>query len=86
MSNITKIHCDKPTIDDHYIYDEKMKLRIPLQLYGIFSYFPTRALTLDEMPNCDQIEHIFLSPDAETWYPYFESYSINEDQLVDSGG
>ena len=85
LSDIPKIHCDEPTIADHSIYDENMKLRIPLQLDGIFSYFPTRALTLDEMQNCDQIEHIFLSPDAETWDPYSESYSINEDQLVDAG-
>ena len=49
VSYITKIHCDKPTIENHSIYDEKTKLQIPLQFDGIFSYFPTRALTLDEM-------------------------------------
>ena len=27
-----------------------------------------------------------MSPDAETRDPYSESYSINEDQLVDAGG
>ena len=86
VSDIPKIHCDETTIEDHSIYDERTKLRVPLQLDGIFSYFPTRALTLDEMQNCDQIEHIFLSPDAETWDPYSESYSINEDQIVDAGG
>ena len=32
------------------------------------------------------MEHIFLSPDTETWYPYSGSYSINEDQLVDDCG
>ena len=85
VSDIPKIHCDETTIEDHSIYDEKTKLQIPLQLDGIFSYFPTKALTLDEMQNCDQIEHIFLSPDAETWDPYSESYSINEDQIVDAG-
>ena len=86
MINIPKIHCDKPTIEDHSIYEKKTKLWIPLQLDGIFSYFPTRALTLDEMQNCDQIEHIFLSPDSKTWDPSSESYSINEDQLVENGG
>ena len=85
MSNIPKINCDKPTIEDQSIYYEKT-LQIPLQLDGIISYFPTRALTLDEMQNCDQIEHIFLSPDTETWDPYSESYSKNEDQLVDADG
>ena len=86
VSDIPKIHCDETTIEDHSIYDEKTKLWIPIQLDGIFSYFPTRALTLDEMQNCDQIEHIFLSPDAETWDSYSESYSINEDQIIDAGG
>ena len=55
VSNIWKIHCDEPTIEDHSVYDENTKLRIPLQLDGIFLYFPTRALTLDEIQNCDQI-------------------------------
>ena len=86
VSDIPNIHCDKPMIEDHSIYDEKTKLWIPLQLDGIFSYFPTREFTLDEMQNCDQIEHIFLSPDSKTWDPSSESYSINEDYLVDSGG
>ena len=86
VSNIPMIYCDEPTLEYHSIYDEKTKLWIPLQLDGIFSYFPTRALTLDEMQNCDQMEHTFLSPDTETWYPYSESYSINEYQLNDAGG
>ena len=60
VSDIQKIHCDKPTIEDHSIYDEKTKLWIPLQLDGKFSYFPRRALTLDHMQNCDQIEHIYF--------------------------
>ena len=38
VSYITKIHCDEPTIEDHSIYDENTKIRIPLQLDGILSY------------------------------------------------
>ena len=72
VSDILKINFDKPRIEDNSIYDEKTMFWISLQLDGIFWYFPTIALTLDEMQNCDQIEHIFLSPDAETWDPYYE--------------
>ena len=37
VSDVPKIHCDEPTIDDHSMYDDKTKLRIPLKLDGIFS-------------------------------------------------
>ena len=52
VSGVPKIHCDEPTIEDHSIYDDKTKLQIPLKLDGIFSYFQTRALTLNEIQNC----------------------------------
>ena len=86
LQDIPNIHCDKPTVEDHLIYDYVTKLRITLKLDGIFSYFPTRALTLQEMENCDQIEYVFLSPDAETWDPYTQTYALNEESLVDDGG
>ena len=38
------------------------------------------------MENCDQIEHVFLSPDAETWDPYTQTYALNEERLIDDGG
>ena len=34
-----KIHVNDPTVDDHSIYFDKADFRIPLQLWGIFSYF-----------------------------------------------
>ncbi len=40
-----------PTVDNHSIYDSETKMLIHLKLKGIFSYFPTRALTLDEIDN-----------------------------------
>ena len=86
VQDIPKIHCDKPTVEDHLIYDSVTKLQIPLKLDGIFSYFPTRALTLQEMENCDQIEHVLLYPDVETWDPYTQTYALNEERLVDDGG
>ena len=86
VSEVPKIHFDEPTVEDHSIFDDVTKLRIPLKLDGLFSYFPTRALTLEEMHRCDEIEHVFILPDSETWDPYSETYALNEEQLVDSGG
>ena len=78
ISEVTKIHCDEPTVEDHSIYDFLTKVEIPLKLDGILSYLPTQALRLDEIQRCDKIEHVFLSPDAKTWYPYYETYALNE--------
>ena len=70
VSEVPKIHCDEPTVEDHSIYDDVTKIRIPLKLDSIFLYFPTRELTLEQMQRCDEIKHVFLSPDSETWDPY----------------
>ena len=55
VSDVHKIYCDELTIEDNSIYDDKAKLQIPLQLDGIFSYFQTRVLTLNEIQNCEEI-------------------------------
>ena len=86
VSEVTKIHCEDPTVEDHSIYHDLNKLQIPLKLDGIFSYFSTQALTLEEMQRCDEMKHVFLFPDAETWDPYYEKKYLNEEQLGDSGG
>ena len=35
-----------------------------IEFDGIFSYFPTRKLTMNELDNCDYIETLHLSPDV----------------------
>ena len=47
VSEVPKIHCDEPTVEDHSIYDDVNKIRMPLKLDSIFLYFPTRELTLE---------------------------------------
>ena len=86
VSEVPKIYFDEPTVEDHSIYDNVTKLQIPLKLDGIFLYLPTQALTLEEMNSCDEMKHVFLSPDAETVDLYSETYALNEEQLVDAGG
>jgi hypothetical protein len=59
-----------PTVDNHSIYDSETGMRIHLKLNGIFSYFPTRALTLDEIENWDMFPIVFLTPDGDAWNPH----------------
>ena len=37
LSEVPKIHCEEPTVEDHSIYDDVNKLQTPLKIYGISS-------------------------------------------------
>ena len=58
------------------------KLNIRMKLDGIFSYFPTRKLTMDELEECEYMETVYLSPDASQWNPYDEEYAESEDKFL----
>ena len=81
-----KIHCNEATVQDHSIYDSNSGLRIPLELDGIFSTFPTRVLNQEEMENPGDYPLVFISPDAPSWDPHIESYDINEASYTDHRG
>jgi hypothetical protein len=55
-----------PTIDNHAIVDSETGMRIHLLLNGIFLYFPTQALTLEEI----EAWVVFITPDSVAWDPY----------------
>ena len=61
-------------------------LRIPMKLDGIFSYFPTRALTQEEIDNVEHMKSIFLTPDQSSWDPYDEEFAEAEDAFFDFRG
>ena len=64
VSDIAKIHCVDPTIDNHCIIfgeGREIDLRITLKLHGTFSYFDTRVPTEEELFDCDKY---FITPDA----------------------
>lgn len=82
-NDVPKIHVDNPTIDDHSIYFPDINFRIPLQLWGIFSFFHTRAPTSDEITSCDKI---LITPDSVSWDPYAEHYALNEESMLDYEG
>ncbi len=64
----------------------KVDLKIPLMLDGIFSFFPTRKLTDDEVQACEYIETIGICPDLTNWDPYDETYANQEDSMVNFWG
>ena len=70
MNEDAKCSAETPSVEHHSIYDDESKLRIHLQLKGIFSYFDTRALTKKEMENWEDHDVIFLTPDSATWNPH----------------
>ena len=86
ISTTPNIHCDKPTVADHSIFDEESGLRIPLTLNGIFSTFNTRSVNEDEIENVENYQTIFLTPDSNVWNQYDESYKMNEDPNLDNRG
>jgi hypothetical protein len=83
VKDVPKIHVDDPDVSDHSITFPDDNLRIPLQLWGIFSFFHTRIPTLDEITHA---EPIFLTPDSHNWDPYSEHFAKNEDSMLDYDG
>ena len=61
-------------------------MRIHLKLNGIFSYFRTQALTLDEVENWDTFPIVIITPDGEAWDPHTSYYADNEADMLDTNG
>ena len=79
-----KIHSPDPTIDDHSIYIKDHDLRIPLALWGIFSFFPSRKPTNEEAEDDSAV--IMITPDSPDWNPYSDVYAKNEESFLDWQG
>ena len=79
-----KCQANSPNDNHHSLYWPGVDLRIPLQLLGIFSYFPTRVPTQDEL-NDESIPVIRISPEGP-WDPNSELHALNENNLLDSEG
>ena len=82
VNDIPKIHKEDPAVDDHAITFVEMGFRIPLSLWGIFSYFPTSKPTHDDLLNPNEV--YILSP--ATWNPHSNAYSANEESMLDWEG
>ena len=82
MNDVPKIHKVDPTVDDHAITFMEMGFRIPLSLWGIFSYFPTSKPTHEDLLNPTEV--YILSP--ARWNPHSDAYSTNEESMLDWEG
>ena len=79
------MHALDPDISDqHSIYFENANLRIPLALWGIFSYFPTRRPNMKDLQS-DYNEVLLLTPDGP-WNPNSDVYARNEENMLDHLG
>ena len=67
-------------MEDHSIYFSDESLRIPLSLNGIFSSFPTRRSTTQDLID---VIPVLITPEGPTWNPHSNSYKHNEDSHID---
>lgn len=84
VNEIPKIQVPTPDESVHSIYNEDVDLRIPLALWGIFSYFPTRLPTVNELQD-DANPVILLTPEGP-WNPHTDVYARNEENMLDWEG
>ena len=75
-----------PSIDNHSIYDSRTGMRIHLQLQGIFSYFVTRPLSLEEQENWEAYPLVSITPDGDSWDPHSSHFAEEEAAMVDHYG
>lgn len=77
-----KIQTTNPSEDDHAIVFKETGLRIPLALWGVFSYFTTSKPTLDE---CENTEDVYVLTPPQ-WDPHSDVYARNEENILDWEG
>jgi hypothetical protein len=77
-----KIQLAEPTAEDHSICFPETGFRIPLSLWGMFSYFPTSKPTSLLMKETEDI--YLLTPSR--WNPHDASYATNKENMLDWEG
>ena len=66
VNELPKIHSSDPSSDDHAIIVDE-QLRIPLSLYGTFSYFPSSTPSIEEMQGSDDV-YLLTPPTFDTFH------------------
>ena len=82
VKDTPKIHMNDPDENEHAIVFPKTEIRIPLQLWGVFSYFPSRKPTVEELQGAEVI--YMLTPSQ--FHPHDEAYAANELNMLDWQG
>ena len=83
VRDVPKIHVKEPTEEDHSIGFPGLDFRIPLSLWGVFSYFPTSIPTDKQLEECDDV--YLLTPNGR-WNPNTSVYAENEANMLDWEG
>ena len=82
VREIPKIHVVDPSTDDHAIYFKEGDFRIPLQLRGTFSMFPTSKPSVDSMLNNDKV-YLLTPTRVDT---HSKHYTENEERMLNWQG
>ena len=82
LNDTPKIQVDDPTIEEHSLLFPETGFRIPLSLWGTFSYFSTCKPTATHMQDSDEI--YLLTTDQ--FNPHDDSYAANEESMLDWEG
>ena len=83
VNEVPKIHHESPTEGHHSIYFKGPHLRVTLSLKGVFSCFPTRRPTPQELED-ESILVVLVTP--AKWEPSDDTYSKNESLMTDAQG
>ena len=75
-------HTLKPTEEDHSIYFPDTDFRIPLSLWGVFSYFIMSKPSTEQMMNAEDV--YLLTPSKMN--PHCDAYATNEGNMLDWEG
>jgi hypothetical protein len=82
VNDVPKIQVNNPTEEHHAILFQETGLRIPLSLWGTFSYFPTTKPTKDQLMEPPDV--YLITPTR--WDPHNDAYAFNEEAMLDWEG
>jgi hypothetical protein len=82
VNDTPKIQTTEPTEEDHSIYFPDSDFRIPLSLWGMFSYFITSKPTAEQMNEAEDV--YLLTPSRMD--PHCDAYATNEENMLDWEG
>ena len=82
VNDTPKIQTSEPTEEDPSIYFPDTDFRIPLSLWGVFSYFITSKPLTEQMMNAEDV--YILTPSKIN--PHCNAYATNEKNMLDWEG
>ena len=91
VNNEQKHSIDQPTEDHHAIVvpdtdGTRERLRIPLSIHGVVSYFPSRKLMVEEYESTD-LNYILDKTDSDMeWDPSSTKLAEQEEAMLDLRG